>query len=105
MDNFGLGSAAMKSHVAEASYALNTPQQASPTQQLTNSLRRADRLMDDINMQLSRLREGDQPQPSGTSSTGLGEIAMPQRGLPDLAISTEILANRLEDILSQLRSF
>lgn len=82
------------------------PVPPSPLQQLTNQFTRTDRLIDEINGQLARIREGDQPQPSA-DRVGLtaGIDFNPQRGLPELAISAEISANRLEDVLAQLRSF
>lgn len=82
------------------------PAPPSPLQQLTNQSTRIDRLINEINGQLARIREGDQPQPTtDRANLATGIDFNPQRGLPDLAISAEVIANRLEDVLSQLRSF
>lgn len=88
-------------------FALGTPPAPpSPLQQLTNQSARMDRLINEINAQLNRIREGDQPQlVNDKLNLASGIDFNPQRGLPDLANSAEVTANRLEDVLSQLCSF
>lgn len=103
--DFAQEGAASASILGSKAYAINSAsQQVTITQQLTDTLNRTMRLLNEVNSQIARLREGDQPQPLRETGLMSGIDASPQRGLPDLAMQASEIANRVEDVISQLRT-